>query len=306
MANIIFMGTPEFAVPALRALHAEFGVSTVVTIPDKPRGRGLTVHPSEVKQAAIELGITDILQPERLRDPAFAQSIAERNPDVICVIAFKILPREVFSLASKGSFNVHGSLLPRFRGAAPINHTIMCGDAETGVTSFLLNDVVDTGTILLQMRCAVDDGMTAGELYTRLMPLAADCARETTRGLMNGSLVAQPQDDSLATPAPKVFREQASISWDLPRAVVRNFIHGHSPTPCAWTMLNNEVLKIFRADFFPSTLQPGSWIITNEAFVVGCADGCLSLTEIQLPGKRRMPVTDVLRGYRGPTEGMFS
>ena len=174
MANIIFMGTPEFAVSSLQALHAAFGVTTVVSAPDKPRGRGLSVSPSNVTQAALDLGITDILQPSSLKDPAFVHEIPDRTPDVICVIAFRILPRAIYGLARCGSFNVHASLLPRFRGAAPINHAIINGEHETGVTSFLLNDVVDTGTILLQRTCGISDGTTAGELYAQLMPLAAE------------------------------------------------------------------------------------------------------------------------------------
>lgn len=303
MSNIIFMGTPEFAVPALQAIHAEFGVSTVVTIPDKPRGRGLTVSPSAVKQAAIDLGIADILQPEKLKDPSFAAEIEARSPDVICVIAFKILPRAVFSLSSKGTFNVHASLLPRFRGAAPINHAIIEGDSVTGVTSFLLDDVVDTGTILLQHSCPIPDGTTAGELYAMLMPMAAECARETTRGLLAGTLHPQPQDDSLATPAPKVFREHASINWHQSAERVRNFIHGYSPSPCAWTMWNDDVLKIYRASVSSQHLPAGSWRITDTGFVVGCIDGSLSIDELQLPGKRRMTVAEMLPGYRGPREG---
>lgn len=306
MSNIIFMGTPEFAVPALQALHAEFGVSTVVTIPDKPRGRGLTVSPSAVKQAALDLGITDILQPEKLKDPSFAAEIEARSPDVICVIAFKILPRAVFSLSSNGTFNVHASLLPRFRGAAPINHAIIEGDSVTGVTSFLLDDVVDTGTILLQHSCPVPDGTTAGELYAMLMPMAAACARETTRGLLAGTLHRQPQDDSLATPAPKVFREHASINWQQPVHRVRNFIHGYSPSPCAWTTWNGDVLKVYRATLSDLQLPAGSWRITETAFIVACSDGSLSLDELQLPGKRRMTIAEMLPGYRGPREGVFA
>jgi methionyl-tRNA formyltransferase len=306
MSNIIFMGTPEFAVPALQKLHASVGVTTVVTIPDKPRGRGLTVSPSAVKQAAIDLGITDILQPERLKDPSFAEQIAERKPDVMCVIAFKILPRSVFSLATKGTFNVHASLLPRFRGAAPINHAIIEGDRETGVTSFLLDDVVDTGTILLQHECAIADGTTAGDLYAMLMPMAAECALQTTQGLLAGTLKPHPQDDTLATPAPKVFREHASINWNQPAAHVRNFIHGYSPAPCAWTVWNGDVLKVFRASLSTTAMPAGSWRITDAAFLVGCESGTVSLDEVQLPGKRRMQITELLPGYRGPREGAFA
>lgn len=305
MANIIFMGTPEFAVPALQAIHAEFGVHTVVTAPDKPRGRGQSVTPSAVKQAALDLGITDILQPTSLKDPAFAAEIAAREPDVMCVIAFRILPRSVYTLARQGTFNVHASLLPRFRGAAPINHAIIAGEKITGVTSFLLNDVVDTGTILLQRELPVPDGMTAGELYAALMPLAAECAVATCSGLLGGTLQALPQDDALATPAPKVFRETSSIDWTLNRSAVRNFIHGLSPSPCAWTVWNGEILKIYRASFIDGKGAPGSWQIRDGVFRAACADGLLSIDEVQLPGKRRMAAADVMRGYRGQTEGSF-
>ncbi|HLP28016.1 MAG TPA: methionyl-tRNA formyltransferase [Candidatus Didemnitutus sp.] len=305
MANIIFMGTPEFAVPALQAIHTQFGVRTVVTAPDKPRGRGQSVSPSAVKQAALDLGITDILQPTSLKDPDFAAEIASREPDVMCVIAFRILPRSVYSLARYGAFNVHASLLPKFRGAAPINHAIIAGESVTGVTSFLLNDVVDTGTLLLQQELAIADGTTAGELYTALMPLAAECAVATCAGLLTGTLQAQPQNDALATPAPKVFRETSSIDWTNNRSVVRNFIHGMSPSPCAWTVWNGEILKIYRTSLIDGQGAPGTWQIRDGVFRAACANGMLSIDELQLPGKRRMATSEVLRGYRGQTEGTF-
>lgn len=303
MARIMFMGTPEFAVLPLQAMHREFGVQTVVTVPDKPRGRGLEIHPSDVKRAAVELDITDILQPASLRDETFREQIAERAPDIICVIAFRILPRSIYSLAHIGAFNVHASLLPRFRGAAPINHAIMSGDAETGVTSFLLNDVVDTGTILLQQRCVIDDGMTAGELYARLMPLAAECAVATTRGLIDGVLTPHPQDNALATPAPKVFRTSSSLDLKQPRHVVRNMIHGLSPTPCAWIMWNGQLLKVYHATLTGGHTPVGTWRIDDNQLLVGCSDGEVRFDEIQLPGKKRMMAADVLRGYRGDTSG---
>lgn len=303
MARIIFMGTPEFAVPSLQALHHAFGVQTVVTVPDKPRGRGLEIHPSEVKSAAVELGITDILQPASLRDEEFRQQIADRSPDIICVIAFRILPKSIYSLAKIGAFNVHASLLPRFRGAAPINHAIMSGDTESGVTSFLLNDVVDTGTILLQQRCAIDDGMTAGELYARLMPLAASCAVATTERLLHGDITPLPQDEERATPAPKVFRTSSSLDLTQSRESVRNMIHGLSPSPCAWTMWNGQMLKVYRASLSGGHTPPGMWRIDDHQLMVGCSDGELRFDEIQLPGKRRMNTVDVLRGYRGEQSG---
>lgn len=306
MTKIVFMGTPDFAVPSLQALHAAFGVSAVVTVPDKPQGRGLKVVPSAVKQAAMDLGITDIQQPAKLRDPDFIQWLTDLRPDIICVIAFRILPRDVYQAARLGSFNVHASLLPKFRGAAPINHAIINGETVTGVTSFLLNDVVDTGTILRQITFDIPDGMTAGELYDALKPLAADCAVATCRDLTDGTAVPQPQDDALACPAPKVFRETSVIDWDRTAHDVRNFIHGHSPVPGAWTLWNGEPLKIFHVRHSDHSCKRGMFRIVDGSFVVGCADGALEIEELQLPGKRRMMVSDVVRGYRGPQEGSFS
>jgi len=305
MARIVFMGTPEFAVPALRAVHEQFGVVGVVTVPDKPQGRGQSIKPSAVKEAALELGIETILQPAKLKDPEFQTQLSDLRPDILCVIAFRILPREVYSLARLGAFNVHASLLPKFRGAAPINHAIIEGETETGVTSFLLNDVVDTGSLLMQKTIPIDDGTTVGELYAQLMPLAAACAVETCQALIDGTAIPQPQDDTHASPAPKVFRETAVIDWTQSRVRVRNHIHGHSPVPGAWTQWNGDVLKIFRASVVDDVCEPGTFRIVEDRFVAGCADGALQLDEIQLPGKKRMQAGDILRGYRGPTHGTF-
>jgi len=303
MANIIFMGTPDFAVPALEALQREFGVRAVVTVPDKPQGRGRQVQPSAVKSAALELGIDTILQPAKLRDPDFISALESLQPDIICVIAFRILPKQVYSLARLGSFNVHASLLPKYRGAAPINHAIINGEQETGVTSFLLNDVVDTGTILLQERLGIADGTTAGELYTSLKPLAAQCAVDTCRLLLDGTARPLPQDDDLATPAPKVFRETARVDWAQPRSTVRNFILGHSPSPCAWTELDGQVVKIYHASLSDVPCPTSTYLITDNSIIVGCADGSISLDEVQFPGKRRMRASEVIPGYRGSREG---
>ncbi len=304
MSRIIFMGTPDFAVPALHAIHEAFGVDAVVTVPDKPQGRGRRIVPSAVKTAAESLGITTILQPTRLKDPVFIEQVAEQQPDIICVIAFRILPRAVYSIARLGAFNVHGSLLPKFRGAAPINHAIMNGELESGVTSFLLNDVVDTGNVLIKKRFSIPDGTTAGELYASLMPLAAECAVETCRGLIEGTLTAMAQDESQASPAPKVFRDTARVNWSGQTKEIRQYILGHSPAPCAWTMWNGDVLKIFRASVSNVPCNAGKVRIVDGELIVGCADGSLRLDEIQLPNKRRMAVSDIMNGYRGPMEGI--
>jgi len=297
------MGTAEFAVPALEALHQSLGVMAVVTLPDAPRGRGQVLSPTPVGLAAVNAGITTILKPASLRDPLFEQQVVALQPDIICVIAFRILPRSIYSLARRGAFNVHASLLPRHRGAAPIHHAIISGDTHTGVTSFLLNDVVDTGTILLQRGIDIPDGTTTGELYSALMALAAQCAVDTAEGLLDGTLTPQPQDDTLATPAPKIFREQCRINWNTPRNDVRNFIHGMSPIPCAWSTFHGDVVKVYRAAFAEAPLSVGQVEITDTSWLVGCRDGTLALTEIQLPNKRAMPIDEVLRGYRGQRTG---
>jgi methionyl-tRNA formyltransferase len=301
--RIVFMGTAAFAVPSMLALHERFGLTAVVTLPDAPKGRGLTMQPTHVKQAALDAGITTILQPLSLKDPHFADQIRELQPDVICVIAFRILPRTVYSLARIGAFNVHASLLPRFRGAAPINHAIIAGDRVSGVTSFLLNDVVDTGTILLQHSMAIPDNWTAGELYEALMAMAAPCAVDTCQGLLDGTIQPLPQNEGLATPAPKVFRETSSIDWSADHHHVRNFIHGLSPNPCAWSHWNGDVIKIYRVALASTPLAAGGVVITDKEWLVGCGVGSVSLLEVQLPGRKRMPIADVLRGYRGPTTG---
>ena len=303
------MGTPDFAVPALEQLHKEFGVRAVVSVPDKQQGRGLHLQPSAVSVAADALGITNVLKPASLKDPVFAQQLAELEPDIICVIAFRILPASVYQLARTGAFNVHASLLPKYRGAAPINWAIINGEKETGVTSFLLNDVVDTGTVLLQRRVAIADSTTAGDLYAMLKEQAAECAVETCRQLISGT--AQPiiQDNTAATSAPKVFRESSQINWEQPRLQVRNYIHGLSPTPCAWTMFNNETLKVFRVEFSSdsnSSAVSGTFRIVDSQFLVSCADGELSLTEFQIPGKRKMNGVDFIKGYRGPMQGKLA
>lgn len=305
MANIIFMGTPDFAVPSLEALHHKFGVKAVVTNPDKPQGRGLKLIPTPIKSAALGLGIP-LLQPESLKSEEFAQQIEEVSPDIICVIAFKILPKSVYSLAKLGTFNVHGSLLPKYRGAAPIQWSIINGDKETGVTTFLLNDTVDTGNILLQKKCLISDTMTFGELYTEMMPLAADIAVETSELLMSGTFKPIPQDNSLASPAPKLFREQCLIDWNNPAMKVKNFIHGVSPIPAAWTYLNKSKLKIYRCKTSDFQVPLGTYQIRSNSLFIGCSKNSCEILELQPEGKPKMNIRDFTNGYRGAMDGVLS
>lgn len=305
MANIIFMGTPDFAVPSLRALHQQFGVKAVVTNADKPQGRGLKLIPTPVKNAALDMGIP-ILQPDSLKSPEFAQQLSELSPDIICVIAFKILPKSVYGLAKLGTFNVHGSLLPKYRGAAPIQWSIINGDNETGVTTFLLNDTVDTGSILLQKKQAISHGMTFGELYSEMMPLATEIAVETCELLLSGNAKPIPQDNSLASPAPKIFREHCTINWNLPAQDIVNFIHGVSPIPAAWTLYNKSKIKIFRCEVSDEQMPVGNYRIDSRSFTVGCGTGSCQILEMQLEGKPKMTVKDFINGFRGEPYGTMA
>ncbi|MBK9249189.1 MAG: methionyl-tRNA formyltransferase [Ignavibacteria bacterium] len=298
------MGTPEFAVPSLQAIHQHFGVQAVVTVPDTPQGRGMKLTPSAMKIAALELGLP-VLQPESLKSEEFRHEIESLKPDIIVVVAFRILPKSIYSLASLGAFNIHGSLLPKYRGAAPINWAIINGESESGVTSFLLNDKVDTGKILLKASTPITDGMTAGELYETLMPLGAELAVKTCDRLLKHTANPIPQEDEIATPAPKLIRENCVIDWTKPAGEVRNFILGVNPAPIAWTLWIGKRIKIYRATYSDAHINTGSWSIKGGQFLVGCGDAALSLTEIQPEGKPRMSVADFLRGYRGEMGGEF-
>jgi len=309
--TIVFMGTPEFAVASLNAIHAVMPVAAVVTVPDKPKGRGLQMQPSAVKVAAEQLGIATILQPESLKSPEFFEHLSALNPDIIAVVAFRILPPTVYRLARLGAFNVHGSLLPKYRGAAPINWTIINGERETGVTSFLLDDNVDTGAVLGRRIIAVPDGMTAGELHDALMPLAAELAVETCQMLATGSVTPLPQDDSVATKAPKIFREHCLIDWNKPAREVRNFIHGMSPHPGAWTLFPvGKTLKILRVSLVePAQVEcvqnapAGTYAMKQGQWTIACADGAVRVEMVQPEAKRVMTVEEFVHGYRGELQG---
>jgi len=303
--SIIYMGTPEFAVPALVALHEKYTVRAVVTIPDKPKGRGKKLAASAVKEKAQELGIP-VLQPELLKDQAFIDALKSYEPDIMAVLAFRILPESVYSISKIAAFNIHGSLLPKYRGAAPINHAILNGDKVSGLTSFVLEKQVDTGQILIKSPVDIPDGSTAGDLHDMLMPVAAQLGLDTCELLLSGDYTLLPQDDTEATAAPKVFRENCGINWNAPAEQVRNFIHSVSPSPAAWTLWEGQRLKIMRVDFVADGSAPrGEFKIEDGQFVVQCGKGSVSLIEIQVQGKKKMKTVDFLRGYRGDTSGKF-
>lgn len=296
--RIVFMGTPHFAVPCLEALAKEFTLEAVVTVPDKKQGRGRQLKASPVKEKAQELAI-EVLQPESLKDDAFINRLKEINPDIICVVAFRILPKEVYTIAKIASFNIHGSLLPKYRGAAPINWAIINGDKKTGLTSFILKEKVDTGSILLKKEIEIWENMTAGDLHDKMMPIAANLAVDTVNLIEKGDFVPLEQDDSLASAAPKIFREDCRIDWTKNQSEVINFIHGVSPIPGAWTLLGDKVLKIYRvekAENFDS--EEGKILIDRKSFRVQTNDGAVRLKELQIEGKKKMSIEDFLIGNK--------
>lgn len=291
------MGTPDFAVPSLRALaDAGYKPVAVVTAPDRPKGRGRKVQPSPVKKAALDLEIRQILQPESVRDPDFAEAVRAVEADLQVVVAFRILPPTVFNAATKGAFNLHGSLLPRYRGAAPIHRAVMAGDSLTGVTTFFLKERVDTGNIILQRPLPIGPNDTTGDVHDRMMDLGADAVVDTVRMIERGTAEPLPQDDSAATPAPKVFREQADIPWGLPAQQVHNHIRGHSPVPGAWTTSPSGTLKVYRSLIAEGKGTPGEIIDTSGRLVVACGEGAVELVEVKPEGSRSMSARDYLNG----------
>jgi methionyl-tRNA formyltransferase len=300
--RIIYMGTPEFAIPGLKILlENRYTIAAVVTAPDKPRGRGQQVSYTPVKELALSHRLP-ILQPQHLGDPEFVSTVTNLAPDLIIVVAFRILPKEIFRIPRYGSFNLHASLLPRYRGAAPINWAIMDGQLETGVTSFLLQEKVDTGSILLQARVRIGSEETAGELHDKLSAVGAEIVLQTVRLFELGKIQPRLQENSLATPAPKIFKEDCKINWNQSAQRVHNVVRGLSPQPCAWTTHDGRILRIYRSAVVQltdaSSKEPGTVVAaTKNQLVVACAQCALSIVEIQQEGKKRMSIEDFLRGY---------
>jgi methionyl-tRNA formyltransferase len=292
------MGTPEFAVPSLTQLvEAGHTPIAVATGPDRPRGRGQEVSPTPVKRTAQEAGIDRILQPEDVTDDAFAEAVADLEPDVIAVVAYKILPPTVFTAASEGAFNLHGSLLPKYRGAAPINHALMQGETKTGVTTFFLEPSVDTGDIILQKEMDIGPNETAGSVHDRMKVLGGEAVVETVRQIEAGTVDPQPQDDSRATPAPKIHDEDCEIPWETSGEDVHNHVRGLSPYPGAWTMHGDTRLKVYETRRADGDGAPGEVIDTNNRLVVACGEGAVKVVSVQQPGRQRLDATDFLNGY---------
>jgi methionyl-tRNA formyltransferase len=304
--RIVFMGTPPFAVASLDALvKAGFTISAVVTAPDKPAGRGLQLQQSAVKKYAVENNLP-VLQPVKLKDPAFISALEALNANVFVVVAFRMLPEVVWDMPPMGTINVHGSLLPSYRGAAPINWAVINGEKETGVTTFKLKAAIDTGNILLQDKLPITEADTAGSIHDKMMVLGANLLVTTLTGLINNTLAEQDQeaiinqDPQLLKHAPKIFTETCTIDWNNNTESIFNLIRGLSPFPGALTKLDDKIFKIFAAEKEICTHHKpvGAIVTDNKTYLkFACADGYLHIIDLQLEGKKRMQVQDFLRGY---------
>jgi len=302
--KIVFLGTPEFAVASMQALvENKFQVVGVVTAPDKPAGRGLKLTESAVKQYAIQKNIP-VLQPVRLKDPEFLDQLKLLQPDLQVVVAFRMLPDMVWAMPPGGTINLHGSLLPQYRGAAPINRAIMNGETKTGVTTFKLQQEIDTGNILLMEEIPIGKNENAGELHDRMKEIGAGLVVKTIRGLIEGTLIEKPQgvvDPASLKLAPKIFTADCIINWPDEISKIHNQIRGLSPFPCAFTFLNGKSLKIFRSRAEENLHggPPGVMETDGKSWLrFLAADGYIYVEELQLEGKKRMPVVEFLRGFR--------
>lgn len=307
--RIIYMGTPDFAVESLRRLVEKgYDVVAVVTMPDKPVGRHQDVlSQSPVKKYAMEKGIP-VLQPEKLKDPAFLEELASYKADLQVVVAFRMLPESVWSMPPKGTFNLHAALLPQYRGAAPINWAIINGDKETGVTTFFLDHDIDTGVVIHREAVPIHETDNAEDIHDRLMYLGAELVLRTVDDIEAGNVIPIPQSaltvEGALRPAPKIFKETCEIHWKQHTVEsAYNFVRGLSPYPAAWTTLDGKQLKLFQAEKHPETSfseAPGTVDTDGKTFLrFACTDGWLSVLQLQLAGKKRMPVGDFLKGYRG-------
>ena len=308
--RIVYMGTPEFAVESLRCLvEGGYNVVGVITMPDKPAGRGHKLQYSPVKQYALEHNLP-LLQPEKLKDEAFLEALRTWKADLQIVVAFRMLPEVVWNMPRLGTFNLHASLLPQYRGAAPINWAVINGDTETGVTTFFLKHEIDTGEIIQQVRIPIADTDDAGMVHDKLMMLGGQLVTETVDAILNGTVKTFPQENMAMTgelrPAPKIFKETCRIDWHQPVKRIYDFIRGLAPHPAAWTELkqpdgNTIILKIFETEKLVQShgLAPGSICTDGKTYLhIAATDGFVGIRSLQLPGKKRLKVDELLRGFR--------
>jgi methionyl-tRNA formyltransferase len=309
--KIIFMGTPEFAVASLDALvKAGCNIVGVVTAPDKPAGRGMKLAESAVKKYAVEHGLK-VLQPEKLKSPAFLEELENLDADLQVVVAFRMLPEVVWNMPPMGTINLHGSLLPQYRGAAPINRAVINGEKETGVTTFKLRHEVDTGDILLQEKFTIGENETAGEVHDRMKEIGAALLVKTVKGLAEDKLREIPQDKVQLTVngqpateikhAPKIFTETCKIDWSKAAHEIHNLVRGLSPFPGAFTHLDGKMLKVYKSkkEITPHDKKQGQVLTDGKTWLkFACSDGYIHIIDLQLEGKKRMNIEDFLRGYR--------
>jgi methionyl-tRNA formyltransferase len=303
--KIVFMGTPAFAVTSLDALiKAGCDVAGVVTAPDKPAGRGQKLNQSAVKEYAVANGLK-VLQPEKLKDQGFLDELALLKAELFVVVAFRMLPVIVWSMPVRGTINLHASLLPQYRGAAPINWVLINGEAESGVTTFFLKEDIDTGNILFTEKITLTGRETAGELHDRLMNKGAGLLVKTVKAIESGRYSENPQSqlvvDAELKHAPKIFKETCNINWNQPAGVIYNLIRGLSPSPTAFTHLNGKAFKIYKAEIQITTpaIQPGGFLTDNKTYLKFAAKGgFVSVLDVQLEGKKRMGIEEFLRGTR--------
>lgn len=307
--RIVFMGTPGFAVASLQALvENNYNVVGVITAPDKPAGRGYKLQQPAVKEYALSKGL-DILQPEKLRDEQFLEALQQWRADIQVVVAFRMLPEIVWNMPPKGTFNLHASLLPQYRGAAPINWAIIKGEKETGATTFFLKHEIDTGEIIFQEKTGITPDEDAGTVHDRLMLLGADLVLRTIDSVIDGSVISKPQNhffkhEEELKPAPKIFRETCEIDWNKPAQEIQNLIRGLSPYPAAWTDLevNGKMVnfKIYKTRFSieKHDLKPGAIATDNKTTLrIAAQDGFIEILELQMSGKRKMGIRELLNGF---------
>lgn len=304
--KIVFMGTPDFAVPSLQILVENgYNIVGVVTATDKLGGRGgKQLLESAVKKYAVSQGLR-VLQPRNLKSPDFVEELRSLQADLQVVVAFRMLPRVVWEMPPIGTFNLHGSLLPQYRGAAPINWAVINGETETGVTTFFLKHEIDTGQILFQARMPIHENDTVGEVHDQMMSLGADLVLQTVQAIERNDYTPLTQDESRVSHAPKIFHDTCAIDFDRPTAVVHNFIRGLSPYPTAWTMLDGQKLKVFRTVKVIEAHDhaTGSFHTDQKHFLrIATQDGYVEVLELQLQGRRRMTVKDFLNGYTLATQ----
>ena len=313
------MGTPQFAVASLEILvKNKYNIVGVVTAPDKPAGRGQQIQQSAVKEFALQHHLK-VLQPANLKDESFSQELKSLNPDLQIVVAFRMLPESVWNLPPLGTYNIHASLLPNYRGAAPINWAIINGEKETGVTSFKLKHEIDTGSILLQEKVSISNEMNVGQLYDVLMQTGADLLLKSIRKIEEGNVVLMEQNKLLkpgeeAKHAPKIFKENCKIDWNKSGKSIHNLIRGLSPYPCAWTELNSTNEKITTFKIVESkfeerehNLKSGNISSDKKTFLkVACTGGFIHITELQMAGKKKLLVTEFLKGFSFEENSFFA